>query len=162
MAIQYSRGTTQAVNGVEEFARAVKAISPAVRRELDKRNRAIGGTVVNDARAGAPSRQAAAAAEALSATAARGGVAIRLRNVRGFEAGAEYGARQYPQFPPWRGNQFTGAENVGYFMHPAIRTRLPWVVDQYFAATQAAAAQVGLRMTPTRAGILDIARTQTD
>lgn len=40
--------------------------------------------------------------------------------------GAEYGAKQYPQFPRWRGNQFNpSASGVGYMMHPALREYLP-------------------------------------
>ena len=40
--------------------------------------------------------------------------------------GAEYGAKQYPQFPAWRGNQFNpSASGVGYMMHPALREYLP-------------------------------------
>ena len=40
--------------------------------------------------------------------------------------GAEYGAKQYPQFPSWRGNQFNpSASGVGYMMHPALREYLP-------------------------------------
>ena len=163
--IQYQRGTSQAVSGVEEFARALKAMSPAVRRELDKKNRVIGSTVVAKGKGAASGvgRQQAAAAESMRATSARGGIAIRLPNVQGFELGAEYGAKQYPQFPPWRGNQFTDSgSGPGYFMQPTIRQESPRIVGEYLAATQAAAAQVGLRMTPSKAGVLDIARTKTD
>lgn len=40
--------------------------------------------------------------------------------------GAEYGAKAYPQFPTWRGNQFNpSASGVGYMMHPALREYLP-------------------------------------
>lgn len=161
MASPIVSGTTQAVTGVDEFARALRKMSPAIRRELDKRNRAIGGRVVEKAkgRASGVSRQAAAASQSLRATAARGGVAIQLRNARGFELGAEFGAKKYPQFPPWRGNQWSGVpDGVGYFMHPTIREEVPTVTDEYLAAAQAAAAQVGLRMVPQRAGALDIAR----
>jgi hypothetical protein len=41
--------------------------------------------------------------------------------------GAEFGALAYPQFPRWRGNQWTDptGSNVGYMLHPAMRDFLP-------------------------------------
>jgi hypothetical protein len=156
-------GTTGAVTGVDEFARALRKVSPQLKRELDKQNRAIGRVVVADAKSAASgvSRQAAKAATSLRASAARGGVAISLGGSRApFALGAEYGAKKYAQFMPWRGNQWTTTPTgVGYFMHPTIRAAVPNVVDKYLDAARAAAAQAGLRMAPGRASALDIART---
>ena len=55
------------------------------------------------------------------------GAGIRLAASRSPTVlGAEYGAKQYPQFPQWRGNQFNpSASGVGYMMHPALREYLP-------------------------------------
>lgn len=46
--------------------------------------------------------------------------------------GAEFGSKQYAQFPPWRGNQFTDPtrDGVGYFLHPTMRDRLPGADDE--------------------------------
>jgi hypothetical protein len=39
--------------------------------------------------------------------------------------GAEFGAKAYPQFPRWKGNQFTIGGGSGYMLHPALREYLP-------------------------------------
>ena len=155
-------GTTQAVTGAEEFARALRKMSPQIKRELDKRNREIGKEVIAKAkgRASGVSRQAARASAAMSATGARGGVAIRLAGRKvPFALGAEFGAKRYPQFMAWTGNQWSGIpEGVGYFMHPTIRDSVPDVVNKYLDACQDAAARSGLRMSPRAATGFDIAR----
>lgn len=157
-------GTSQAVTGATQFSAALRRMAPAVKRNLDKQNRTIGKLVVErgKAKASGVSPQAAAAARSLSATASGGGVGIRLGSGVPFALGAEFGAKKYPQFMAWTGNQWSGVpSDVGYFMHPAIRDSMPEVVDKYLEAAQDAARSAGLRFTPSRAGALDIARSST-
>jgi len=48
--------------------------------------------------------------------------------------GAEFGAKQYRQFPEWLGNQWSpdGSANVGYMLHPAIRENVDEWLDMYW------------------------------
>src|SRR4051812_36049016 len=121
-------GTTQAVTGATEFAAALRRMAPEVKRQFDRQNRTIGKLVIERAQARAQSvgKQAAAASRSMRATASGGGVGIRLGSGVPFALGAEFGAKQYPQFMPWRGNQWTVEPgSVGYFMHPTIRDMVP-------------------------------------
>lgn len=48
--------------------------------------------------------------------------------------GAEFGAKRWAQFKPWRGNQWRGWEGAGgggYFLHPTIRDRGPSILNEY-------------------------------
>lgn len=155
-------GTTQVVTDSEAFAAALKRMGGNIRKEFLASNRAIGKLVIARAKGKASTRQQAAAARTMSATAVRGGVGIRLSGP--FSLGAEYGAKKYPQFPPWRGNQFGdgqgGTTGVGYFMHPAIRESQAQVLALYMQNVDNAARRAGIRTggAPRVAGVLDIAR----
>lgn len=154
-------GTTQAITGAAEFAAALRRMAPQIKREFDSQNRNIAKLVIarGQAKAVAVGKQQAAAARSMKASAAGGGVAIRLGAGVPFALGAEYGAKQYPQFLPWKGNQWTVEPgNVGYFMNPAIRDSVPDITRMYFESVQAAASASGLRLSPRAAGVLDIAR----
>lgn len=83
--------------------------------------------------------------------AAQGGVAakaarVALKPVRGvneaglrldgrrypYALGAEWGALRYPQFRPWRGNQWDAwAGGPGYFVHPAVRDDAPQIIEKF-------------------------------
>lgn len=46
--------------------------------------------------------------------------------------GAEFGAKQYPQFQPWQGNQFdVVGGGPGYVVHPTIRKNLEGIEKRY-------------------------------
>lgn len=46
--------------------------------------------------------------------------------------GAEFGAKRYRQFKPWRGNQWGGwSGGPGYFLHPTIRDNAESFLEQY-------------------------------
>ena len=44
-----------------------------------------------------------------------------------FAWGVEFGAKQFPQFKPWRGN----GEGAGYFLFPALRENSQEIIDIY-------------------------------
>jgi hypothetical protein len=161
-AAQFFQEGSTAVQGTEEFGAALGRMSRGLKSSFQRRNREIGGVVVAAAqqRAASYSLQAARAAAAISATAARSGVAVRISSAKvPFALGAEFGARQYPQFPPWTGNQWTTLPtNVGYFFHPAIIETRDAVNSLYMQAVADAASAAGLTMdnTPRAAGILDV------
>ena len=46
--------------------------------------------------------------------------------------GAEFGAKRWPQFKPWRGNQWRGWQGgPGYFLHPTIRDHGSSILNDY-------------------------------
>lgn len=83
--------------------------------EAEKKARAIG-------------RMQAKAAESLRATRTQNKAAVSIGSTRyAFALGAEFGAKNYPQFLPWRGS----GTNSGYFMWPAIRESRDEVMRLY-------------------------------
>ena len=62
----------------------------------------------------------------------RSGIRLASKSV-GPAAGAEYGAKAFPQFPRWRGNRFTvqPTDTVGYMIHPALRDFLPDAEERF-------------------------------
>lgn len=100
--------------------------------------------VIETGREFAHTPQAHKAAESLRASKSASSVAILLGdNGRyAFARGAEWGARRYKQFPPWRGNQWMSwGGGPGYFLHPAIRTVGKDVLDEYWQSIRALRAQ---------------------
>ena len=46
--------------------------------------------------------------------------------------GAEFGAKRWPQFKPWRGNRWQGWQcGPGYFLHPTIRDHGTSILNDY-------------------------------
>jgi hypothetical protein len=68
-----------------------------------------------------------------------------------FAFGAEFGAKRYPQFQPWRGNQWVAGEGpatgVGYFLYPAIRERRAEVERIYMANMMRLMRQAGFHVS---------------
>jgi hypothetical protein len=96
-----------------------------IQEAAEARGRRLGGVHghvvrMNSIRASKKSR---AAVIRIGGTAAKHGPAL----------GAEFGAKQYPQFPDWRGNQWQawGTNGVGYMVHPSIREKEEEVLDHY-------------------------------
>jgi len=52
--------------------------------------------------------------------------------------GAEFGALQWLQFQPWRGND----EGAGYFLWPAVRDNADWIDERYGEALDDAIARI--------------------
>lgn len=64
--------------------------------------------------------------------------------------GAEFGSKQFAQFPAWRGNQFTDPTvgSVGYFLHPTMREVVPEFEPRIAdAIVDAIAAEIGAKST---------------
>lgn len=150
-------GHSSAVTGAEQFSRALRETDRGLARELGQAGRAIGKRVVTvqKGKANLYSRQAAAAAKAISIQStntfsSKGGISLRLSSKRGFEFGAEFGARRYPQFPPWKGNQFQNGDfpdGIGYFFHPGIADQQDEILDLYMEAVRDAAKKAGIDMS---------------
>lgn len=121
--------------GLADFRRDLKAIDPALVKELGREYKTIGDMLRSEAsdRALALGGVAAKAAPAVTSTARTQDVALRLRSaVAGeeFALGAEFGGGSRPttrQFQPWRGR---GAD-AGYFLYPAIRDNSAQIIEQF-------------------------------
>lgn len=159
-------GHSNAVTGAEEFARALKETDRNLSREFSKANRSIGTKIsaAQKSEASAYSKQAAAASAAISITTMRGGLAMRLSSGKvPFALGAEFGAKKYPQFPSWRGNQWSGLpEGIGYWFHPGIADNYDEALDLYMQAVHDAGNRAGLDITngPRAATAFDIVSQQ--
>jgi hypothetical protein len=126
------------IEGLAELQRELRRLSAEAPKELRKTHLEAAEYVRDRARAKARSvgPMQAKAATTLVAAAEQRYAKVRLGKAGvawGFALGAEYGARAYPQFPAWRGNQWTdeGGVGVGYFLHPAIRESGDGLLDLY-------------------------------
>ena len=128
-------GNAIRVEGLDELRAGLKAIGPEWPRKLGEINKKVAQAVVDDAKSKAQTPQARKAAESLKASAATTGATVTLGSGVPFALGAEFGAKQYKQFPEWRGNQWNpAAGGVGYFLHPAIRDHLADIEKAYLDA----------------------------
>lgn len=129
-------GTVQAkIEGLKQFQQALAELGGALPESLRQFNIRAAEEIIGVARGKARRPQQALAAKSLRASRSASAVALFLGdNGRyAFARGAEWGARQYKQFPPWRGNQWKSwGGGPGYFLHPAIREVGQDVLDQYW------------------------------
>ncbi len=135
------------IRGLDDFRRALRSAGPAAARRLQVANKEVAQKVADQSSDAARARGGSAAKGAKSITArARGqSAAVAIGGARApWMLGAEFGAKQYEQFPPWRGNQwqpFSGG--VGYFVHPAIRRMRAEIEDGMLNAAESAARATG-------------------
>lgn len=123
------------IDGLTEYRREIKDASPKLARELGKALGAAVEPIAKDARGRATSQGGALGKASKSIKAKRSQTGAILEG--GGDAfpmflGGEFGAKQYPQFEPWRGNQWPGTdvpEDVGYALHPALRDGADDLVD---------------------------------
>jgi len=110
------------LQGYRDFARSLKRlelgdalkaahhqVSEVVVERAERKGRQLGGVHAHVVRAGS-----------IRATKTAKGASVRLGGSgkkHGPAFGAEFGAKQFPQFPRWRGNDM----DAGYMVHPAIR-----------------------------------------
>jgi len=123
------------IPGLRKFSAALKELGGEIPKSLRDYNAKAAKAVVTEARARAKSPQAAKAAKSLRSTKSSTYVGIILgdNNRYAFARGAEWGARQYKQFPSWRGNQWMSwGGGPGYFLHPAIRHVGDTVLNDYW------------------------------
>jgi hypothetical protein len=134
------------VKGLDEFRAELKALGAKWPKQLGQANKEAAEIVADLARTKARSlggvhRHVApsikAAAQARHAVVVGGGAAYDMF------LGAEFGAKQYERFPPWRGNQWQpdAISGVGYMIHPAARESREEVIDVYDDAIRRLAAQ---------------------
>lgn len=134
---------TVEVSGLAEFVRELRRID--LGKEIGAMNQAAAEPIAADARSRASRRggSAAKAAPSIKATrkSAKAVIAVGGPRYR-FGWGAEFGAKAYPQFPRWRGNQWNpDSGGVGYFLHPAIRDDREAFERRYFDGIEEVAAK---------------------
>lgn len=127
------------IEGLREFQRALARISAELPKSLRDFNVIAAEDIIRIAKEKAhdsPSpRQAIFATKSLRAWKTSGYAGISLGDNRrfAFARGTEWGARQYKQFPAWRGNQWMSwGGGPGYYLHPAIREEGPQVLMKYW------------------------------
>jgi hypothetical protein len=128
------------VEGLYEFLASVKNKMAAdmVKEAAQSKASGLGGV-------------AAKAAGSLATSKATRQASVRLGRGMPFAFGAEFGAKRYPQFQPWRGNQWVAGEGpatgVGYFLYPAIRERRAEVERIYMANMMRLMRQAGFHVS---------------
>ena len=148
-----------AIPGYREWVRDLKGVSRDLERAVRLENKAVADEVAE---------AAVAAAKAVSPKYAKAAPGIRARgrstaaavammvNKYPWILGAEFGARQYAQFPAWTGNQWVEGDGpepgTGYALYPTIRRMVPDIVVDYADRVEARIAQV---WTGGRPAILD-------
>lgn len=128
------------VYGLRSFQKALAEVGADLPESLRRFNIRAAEQVVKVARDKATRPQQHKAAESLRATKSMSYAAVKLGDNKryAFARGAEWGAKQYKQFPPWRGNQWEGWEGgPGYFLHPAVREVGTTVIEEYWASIRA-------------------------
>lgn len=127
------------VEGLRDFQRELRALDNKLPRQMRVANLEAAEVVAKEARAKAIAQGGVAEKTAPSIKAAAEQVRSKV-NIGGtrypFALGAEFGAKVYPQFKRWRGNQHQpDVDNgVGYFLYPAIRETRSEFIDTYAKA----------------------------
>ena len=126
------------IEGLDQFRKDLKAIDPALGREMGQANKKAAELVAREARSRAQRRGSSAAkgADSIKSSAAQRAATITIGSARRpWMHGAEFGAKQYRQFPRWKGNQWNpDGGDVGYFLHPAIRDTRKEFIEEYAQA----------------------------
>lgn len=130
--------------GLRKFNRELAQLGGALPKSLRDFNADAANEIVSTAKEKARRPQQAKAAESLRASRSAKHVAVLLGDNGRYEFayGAEFGARAYKQFPPWRGNQWQSwGGGPGYFLHPAIREVGEDVLDNYWDSIRGLASK---------------------
>lgn len=124
------------IDGLKSFRTQLKAAGPKLPREFAKATGEAVEPIAKDARGRAASAGGPLAKASSSIKAKRsqtGAVIEGGGDAYPMFLGGEFGAKQYSQFEPWRGNQWPGTdvpEGVGYALHPAIRDGTDGLMDR--------------------------------
>jgi hypothetical protein len=135
MAIGQATGGAVVVQGLDDLLRDLKAVQRTLPRHLTAAHRRAVKVVEAAARAKAEAQGGAIAKAKTGIKAAANQRTAKLildARQHPYLFGGEFGAKRYPQFKPWRGNQFQpDAGGVGYAVYPAIRETREEFVEVY-------------------------------
>lgn len=140
---------TVKIRGMREVEAGLRRARPELKAQLAQAHKAIGEDLI-----AAPARRLAerlgggqarlARRQVISASSLQRTVAVRMNAGRVPDAfGQEFGAKRFPQFQPWRGNQWNpdADSGPGYVLHPTILKNRRQVVDKYGDLVMNAMAQ---------------------
>lgn len=126
------------VRGLRELSRELGRVHPKLRRALGKAHKKVATDLVvkpaqQRMRRTAKGRGGSLGAAGIKGSARTSSVSIILSGSNPRTLGDEFGARAYRQFRGWRGNQYTDpfSQNVGYAVHPTIRSNRDRILDGY-------------------------------
>lgn len=123
------------VVGLREFTRELRALDRNLPRELGRIGKKAAEVVVDEAQGNARNLGGVhrKSAPSIKASGSQRKVVIRGGGARfPFFWGAEFGAKQFAQFPSWRGNAWQpDRAGIGYMIHPAIRSTRGKFMDAY-------------------------------
>lgn len=127
-------GTVE-VPELNEFRRALKQLDNDYAKQLGKINQDVAQSVVDEAttlgEAEGGSYLAALRLRGLRASKAQTAASIVLDGAKApMIFGAEFGAKRFSQFEPWRG----AGDDAGYALWPAIRAKQPDTEEAYLEA----------------------------
>ena len=128
------------VTGLKELNRELKRVDADFPKAMRKASMEAATLVVVAAQAraaaGRPVQRKAARAIKARAGAARAAVAVTPTAAIPFARGAFFGAKRFPQFPPWVGNTWQpGSPTSGpYAINPAIDDKRDEIIDLHAKA----------------------------
>lgn len=133
------RNTSETVHieGLREFRAALKEAGTGWPKALGQANKQAAQIIADDAshRAESLGSTARHVASSIKAAATQQASVTLGGDQWPMALGAEFGSRRYPQFPPWRGNQWTDGEGPpggeGYFLMPAVRENKEAFMEAY-------------------------------
>lgn len=126
MATLAVKGERIQVEGARELRAALRKMGDRqLLRELAYLNRDLAAKIIEKARERAASPLERKAARQLKPLKSSAQVGASM--VGPYVLGAEFGAKRYPQFKPWRGN----GDEAGYWLFPAVRDMRDEIVDAY-------------------------------
>jgi hypothetical protein len=130
------RAQAYEIEGLRSFLRSLRKIADDYGDVIKQANFEVGEAIVRGARERAAQQPGVArkAAESLRAARQASAAVVTGGGARyPYFFGAEFGARRYHQFQPWRGNQFEAAgwDGPGYFLHPTLREDGPGILRDY-------------------------------
>lgn len=140
------------VRGLRELTRDLRNAGGRVAKVMPEVNQRVADRlVVRPARAKASTQTKAtkklAEGKAIRAASRQKAAIVIIGGLASTEwaLGAEFGAKRFPQFHPWEGNQWTdpGSLGVGYAVHPTIDRNIDRIeteyLDEIYRAVQRAA-----------------------
>lgn len=121
------RGVSIRVEGLKELRKDLKAVGDAEEQSAFKAalNEAA-RLIVDRSQASASTRQERSMASRLKASKGAATSAVTIGG-KPYDLGTEFGAKRWPQFRPWRGND----TSAGYLVFPTIRDAEDEIADKF-------------------------------
>lgn len=133
--------------GLKELRRDLRTWSRKAPRLVSLAHKRLAKKVAAQAKASASAQGSVAGktAPSIRASGTQTSAAVLLGGPQApYALGAEFGALQYPQFKPWRGN----GPDAGYFLYPTIRKMQREIAETYEDEVLSSLMQINNRVFP--------------